>query len=419
MTDLLAVSPADLVRRRRLRTMKGVALGLLLLAAVVYLTTLNLPHDGVWGWVNTGAEAAMVGALADWFAVTALFRRPLGLPIPHTAIIPTRKDEIAHNIQDFFTENFLTEEIARERLATAQVGTRAGEWLRRDENARRIVREGVRVARVALDHVTTQDVNTFANEVIVPRLATEPLAGMMGDLLDAIVGDGAHHGLFDLLFAEGHDWLRRHPEQFAAIVEERAPWWAPGFASDRVTRWLYQKSLDWLWDVRRDRTHPSLIAIDTYLRQVADDLQHNTTVAERAEKLKERLLTHPQTAETIVNLWATAKEALTNALDDDRSRLWARAQAAVQRFGESLLTDAELRERLEARLADIVAFFVTQYGPELSNVISHTIERWDGREAAQRIELHVGRDLQFIRINGTVVGALAGLAIHGISLLVA
>ncbi len=415
MSELLALTTADALRRRRLRTMKAVALSLLVLAALVYLATLRLPHDGVWGYVNTGAEAAMVGALADWFAVTALFRRPLGLPIPHTAIIPTRKDEIAHNIQDFFTENFLTEEIARERVASAEVGRRAGEWLRDDDNARRVVREAARVAVVALDHVSSDDVAGVANEVILPRLSKEPLAGLMGDLLDALVSDNAHQGLFDLLFAEAHDWLRQHPEQFAEVIEERAPWWSPGFANRQFTRWSFDKALDWLWDVRRQRDHPSRRAIDTYLLKVAADLQSNPTVAEKAERLKERLLTHPQTAETVVALATTLQASLRTALTDEESPVWLRARRAVQRFGESLLTDDELRSQLEARLSDVVAFFVTQYGPELSNVISHTIERWDGREAADRIELHVGRDLQFIRINGTVIGGLAGLAIHAIS----
>ena len=415
---LLAPTPADALRRSRLRTMKAVALGLLLVAAAIYLATLRLPHDGVWGYVNTGAEAAMVGALADWFAVTALFRRPLGLPIPHTAIIPMRKDEIAKNLQDFFTENFLTESIARERIAAADVGVRVGAWLAKEENARRIVREGARVALVGLDHVTTEDATALITEVVIPRLTREPLAGIAGDLLDAIVADGAHQGMFDLLFAEGHDWLRRHPEQFVAMMEERTPRWTPGFASRRVNEWAYEQTLDWLWAIRRQREHPTRVAIDTYLRQVADDLQHNPVIAERAEGLKLRLLEHPQTAETLVSLWDSVRGSLTHALTDETSPLWLRAQRAVQRFGGSLQHDEQLRTSVETRLADLAAFVVTSYGPELSTVISHTIKRWDGKQAADRIELHVGRDLQFIRINGTVVGALAGLIIHAVGTLI-
>ena len=192
--------------------MKLIALALLALAAVVYLATLRVAGDGIWGFVNAGAEAAMVGALADWFAVTALFRHPLGLPVPHTAIIPRRKDDIARNLQSFFTENFLTEAIVRERVAATRVGTRLGEWLQVETNAVRVVAEGSRLARVALTRISDDDVNHLVSEVIVPRLRSEPLAGAAGDLLDAIVTDGAHHGLVDLAVGEVHDWLRRHPD---------------------------------------------------------------------------------------------------------------------------------------------------------------------------------------------------------------
>ncbi len=398
--------------------MKLIALGLLLLAAAVYLATLRVSGDGVWGFVNAGAEEAMVGALADWFAVTALFRHPLGLPIPHTAIIPKRKDDIARNLQAFFTENFLTEAIVRERVAATHVGTRLGEWLQVETNAVRVVAEGSRLVRLALTRISDDDVNHLVSEVIVPRLRSEPLAGAAGDLLDAIVTDGAHHGLVDLVVGEVHDWLRRHPGTFDGIVGERAPRWAPKFINRRVVGWTYDQAMEWLWAIRRDRDHPTRAALDDLLRQVARDLQSNPVVAERAEKLKDRLLGHPQTAETIVSLWRTVQGSLDSALAAESSELKQRAVRAVQRLGDSLLDDDALRTRLEGRLEDASAFVVRTYGADLSTVISHTIERWDGEQAARRIELHVGRDLQFIRINGTVVGCLAGLGIHAISLLV-
>ncbi len=186
----------------------------------------------------------------------------------------------------------------------------------------------------------------------------------------------------------------------------------------RVVRWTYDQAMEWLWAIRRDRNHPTRAALDDLLRQVANDLQHNAAVAERAEKLKDRLIGHPQTAETIVSLWRTVQASLDSALAAESSELKQRAVRAVQRFGDALLDDDALRARLEGRLEDASAFVVRTYGAELSTVISHTIERWDGEQAARRIELHVGRDLQFIRINGTVVGCLAGLGIHAISLLV-
>ncbi|MFT4295678.1 MAG: DUF445 domain-containing protein [Micropruina sp.] len=416
MTPPLTITDAD--REARLRRMKLIALSLLVLAAAVYLATLRVADQGGWGFVNAGAEAAMVGALADWFAVTALFRHPLGLPVPHTAIIPKRKDDIARNLQAFVTENFLTEEIIRERVAATRVGVRLGDWLQVESNAARVMAEGSRLARVALSRVSDDDVTHLVTDVIVPRLRDEPLAGTAGDLLDAIVRDGAHHGLVDLVVGEVHDWLRRHPDTFDGIVGERAPRWAPGFVNRRVTRWTYDQAMEWLWAIRRDRDHPTRAALDDLLRHVADDLQHKPAVAERAEKLKQRLLGHPQTAETVARVWKAVQASLDAALAADTSGLKSRAVRAVQRLGGSLLRDDALRTRLEERLEDAAAYIVRTYGGELSTVISHTIERWDGEQAARRIELHIGRDLQFIRINGTVVGCLAGMAIHAVSLLV-
>ncbi len=410
-----ATSVSDEQRRAGLRRMKTLALSLLGLAAVIYLLTLRLDHSGVWGYVNTGAEAAMVGAMADWFAVTALFRHPLGLPIPHTAIVPTKKDEIAVNLQDFFTENFLTEQIARERLAAADVGRRLGTWLTDEQNSRRAMAESVRMGRAALTRIKDQDVRGFAEDVVLPRLVKEPVAGIAGDLLDGIVHDGAHHGLVDLLLGEVHGWLKQNPGKFAAIVEDRAPWWAPPIVNEKVVNWTYQQALIWVSDVRGDPSHPTRRALDDLLLRIATDLQSDPDIQARAEALKTRLLTHPQIGETFTSLWRSLKTSLLASMDDENSQLWTRGQRAFQELGANLLADEQLRARVDATLGDMVAFFVNTYGRELSDVISHTIQRWDGQEAAERIELHVGRDLQFIRINGTVVGALVGLIIHAVS----
>lgn len=233
------MSDADTVRLRRLRRMKAVALSLLGLAAVIYLATLNLDHSGVWGYVNTGSEAAMVGALADWFAVTALFKHPLGIPIPHTALIPRKKDDLAGSLQDFFTDNFLTADNAAERVRDAQIGRRLGRWLDDEQHAQRAVTEGVRVSRALMRRISDEDVRAFAEDVILPRLQREPMAGVAGGLLQAVVEDGAHSGFVELIFNEVSQWLRAHPTKFTAMVRERAPGWVPGFVNQRVVSYAY------------------------------------------------------------------------------------------------------------------------------------------------------------------------------------
>ncbi len=411
------LNPADRERLRHLRRMKALALSLLILAAIIYLATLRLDHAGGWGWVNTGAEAAMVGAMADWFAVTALFRYPLGLRIPHTAIVPTKKDEIAVSLQAFFAENFLTEEVARDRLAAAHLGLRIGRWLEDEGHAARVATEFARVARAGLVRVGDDDVRTLVDDVIMPRLVREPMAGLAGDVLAGVVADGAHRGFVDLVAREVHGWLLRPPDSFKKMVANRAPWWAPGAVSTRVVDWTYTQALDWAQSILDDPEHPTRASIDDLLLRIAGDLQHDPDVQQRAEALKARLLTHPQLGESALSVWRSVRESLTAALDDPDSRLHGRFRQALTDLGSTLVSDEAQRERLESRVADIVAFFVNTYGGEVSSIITHTIQRWDGQEASQRIELHVGRDLQFIRINGTVVGCLVGLLIHAVTVL--
>ena len=373
--SFLAPTPADEQRRRGLRRMRLVALSLLILAAAIYAVTLRLDHSGGWGYVNTGAEAAMVGALADWFAVTALFRHPLGLPIPHTAIIPQRKNEIGRNLQDFVADNFLTEEIARERLRTARVADRLGAWLNRPEHRARVLQEATRALRAGLGRLSDDEVRTITTQFLLPRLAREPISPIAGSLLSGVVEERTHHGLVDIALQHFHAWLSENPTTFAALIGERAPWWSPPWLDDRVIGWSYQQVLDWIADIRDNEAHPARGALDNLLRRLAEDLQSDDEVIARAE----------------------------------------RGDELLQHLGRHLREDETWRVRVEERLGEAVAFAVNTYGHELAEVISVTVDRWDGREAAERIELHVGRDLQFIRINGTIVGALAGVVIHALS----
>ncbi|WP_353654118.1 DUF445 domain-containing protein [Arthrobacter sp. NEB 688] len=411
----MADTPADARRRTALRRMRLLALSLLLLAAVVFLATLRLDHSGAWGYVNTAAEAAMVGALADWFAVTALFRHPLGLPVPHTAIIPRRKNEIGRNLQEFVTENFLTVEIARERLAAADVTGRVGRWLGVGRNRRRVLTEVVRVARAGLGRLTDDEVRSLVADVLVPRLVREPVSPIAGALLEGVVEESTHHGLVDLALEQLHDWLRENPGTYADVLGTKAPWWTPPWLDDRVITWTYDQVLAWLREIRRDPRHPARLALDDLLRRLAHDLQHDAEVMARAESLKERLLTHPQAAETAVGLWRSFRTSLETAMDDEASYFHTRGDELLEHLGARLEHDPEWKAVADARLGEAVSFVVSTYGQELAEVISVTVERWDAREASERIELHVGRDLQFIRINGTVVGALAGLVIHAVA----
>jgi len=410
---VFAESAADVERRRGLRRMRAVALGLLVVAAAVYVATLDA--EGGWAYVHAASEAAMVGAIADWFAVTALFKRPLGLPIPHTAIIPERKNSLARSLKEFVSENFLTEDVIRTRVADARVSARLGEWLSEPRHASWVVDEAATLTRAALARVKDEDVAALIEGELLPRLADEPLSEVAGRLLGDVVAEGAHHGLVDIALSEAHRWLSENETAVSAALSTRAPWWTPKWLDERVMHRLHLEATAWVGDIRDDPQHPARAALDQLLAQLADDLMNDPETIERAERLKRRVLQQPQVAASATSIWNAVRTALIESLESPDSQVKERARKALVDFGGTLNADADLRARIDGYAADAAAFLVERYGDEVTTVITDTIERWDGKEAARRIELHVGRDLQFIRINGTVVGALAGLTIYALT----
>lgn len=403
-------SLADDRRRQALRRMKMLATGLFLLAAVIFAVTLG--EEGWVGFVNAGAEAAMVGALADWFAVTALFRHPLGLPIPHTALIPTRKDQLGQSLEEFVTTNFLSEDVVRDKIERAGISRRLGTWLSDPPHAERVAAELAAAGRGVLGVLQDDDVAAFLEQVVLPRAAAIPWSPAMGSLLDGVIDDGTHHLLVDLLLDEGRGWLEANRDKVMRLVLEQAPGWTPQWVDNRIARRVYDEVHRWLIEVAADPRHPARIALDDLLRRLANDLHNDPKTQERVEGIKDRLLVHPEMRKASVAIWSTVRRLLLEAIDEPDGELRRRIVSGLADFGEQLAGDPALQARLDGYVQDLVGYVVRNYAGEIATVISDTVQRWDADDASRRIELHVGRDLQFIRINGTVVGALAGLAIH-------
>ncbi len=410
---MAAVSRGDLARRAGLRRMRLVATSLLVLAAAIFLLTLD--RGGFWGYVHAAAEAAMVGAIADWFAVTALFRHPLGIPIPHTALVPRRKDALAASLEQFMSEHFLTPQALRERYLDAEVMLHAGRWLADPVHAERVVAEAAPLVARGVDRIGPNEAQEFVEESLLPRLRAEPVSAVTGHLLDAVVADKAHHGLVDLAARELHTWVVAHPDEIRRLLTTRAPWWSPPWVDERVVARVYAELLAWSQEVAEDPAHRVRQALDSYLADLARDLQHDPATMARAEALKVRLLEHPQVPVTAAAVWEAVKRAIIAALGEPHGQLRTRLAREVADFGQRLIAEPALRARLDAWTADAVVALVERYGAEVTGVITATISRWDGKLASDRIELHVGRDLQFIRINGTVVGALVGLVLHTVT----
>lgn len=406
------IAPLDVQRARDLRRMKLVALALLLAAAAVYVATTIADAEGWLGYVQSFAEAAMVGALADWFAVTALFRHPLRIPIPHTAIIPRRKDQIGRSLGQFVESNFLTKEVLGDRIAGAGIGRRLGVWLSEPANAARASEAVADALKGALEVLDDDEVHAGVERAVRDRIRAQPAAPLAGKAIDLSVLGGHHERLLDAVLVGLRGFLADNRVTFRRRLDEESPWWVPEPIDDRVFDKIYTAVDRFITDVSADPHHEVRIAVEARIVAFADRLGHDPELLAKGEALKDELLDHPEFRAWIESLWSGAKRGLIAAADDPTSELRVRTTASLQRLGERLAAEPELQAKVDDWVQRGLGYVVEHYRSEVSDLIASTVERWDGESTARRMELQVGRDLQFIRINGTIVGGLAGLAIH-------
>lgn len=414
----VSFTAADEEKQRGVRRMKRFATGMLGLATVVFAlaTWAESAGAGAWaGYVAAAAEAGMVGALADWFAVTALFRRPFGLPIPHTAIIPTKKDAFGQSLGDFVGDNFLSASVVRDRLGRIGIARRLGEWLVEPGSAERVTSEAAAALRGVLAVLNDDDVQAVVGEAVTRRAAATSVAEPAGRLLGKVVADGGHHGVVDLIAVRAHDWLTEHHEDVVERVTRKTPGWTPKFIDLQVGERVHKELMRFVTDIRDDPQHPARGAIDNFLADFATELQQDPATIARVELAKAGLLARPEVQELIASSWAAVRTLVLSAAEDEESELRRRIRDGLRTFGYQLATDPKLQAKSDGWLQDAAQYVVETYRAEITALISETVAGWDAADASRKIEANVGRDLQFIRINGTVVGALAGLLIHTVA----
>jgi uncharacterized membrane-anchored protein YjiN (DUF445 family) len=418
--SIAGADPAgDEERQRGLRRMKLVALSFLLGATVIFLVCTWAQRDGTapeWvGYVRAAAEAGMVGALADWFAVTALFKHPLGIPIPHTAIIRRKKDQLGEGLGTFVRENFLSPDVVETKLRDAQVPSRVGKWLAEPANAHRVAEESATVLRVLVELLNDDDVQQIIDRMIVRRIAEPQWGPPVGRVLAQLLAEHRQEALLQLLCDRAFQWSLNAGETIERVVTRDSPSWSPKFVDQLVGDRIHRELMDFTDKVRRDPDHELRRSATRFLFEFADDLQNDAATIGKAENVKEQLMARDEVARAAETAWKTLKRLVLDGVDDPSSALRTRIADTVVRIGESLRDDPELRDKVESWIVRAAQHLVGQYGVEITSIITETIERWDAEDASRRIELHVGRDLQFIRINGTVVGALAGLIIYSVA----
>ncbi|MDQ6840162.1 MAG: DUF445 domain-containing protein [Actinomycetota bacterium] len=413
---MITRSASEAARARQLRVTKRQAGGLLAAVTVVFLASTAFSGGHRWLiWVQATAVAAMVGGLADWFAVTAMFRRPLGLPIPHTAIVVERKDRFGETLGSFVQESFLSAEAVTERLRSAHALERSTSWLADPVNADVVAGRLLEVAATAADLVANDDVHEVFDSLVRGRLEDIALAPAAGRILEQLTRDGRHQPLIDSALTNLSRYLETHGAELHRRLGRRSPWWLPGPVETRVVNRFIERSQAVLAEMAADRAHPLRTQIDQGLVSLAADLQTSPELRRRGQELIVELLGQPQLRATALTVWEDTKKRLRIQIDDPASPLRARLADLVTRVAGRFRHDPTLVAATERAVESALATTLQRFETELASLVSGTISRWDASETSRRLELLLGPDLQYIRINGTVVGGLAGLALHGVT----
>jgi uncharacterized membrane-anchored protein YjiN (DUF445 family) len=376
-------------------------------------------HGILLGYVQAGAEASMVGGVADWFAVTALFRHPLGLPIPHTALIVERKDQFAATLGQFVQENFLNAGVLSERIRSARLVPRLAAWLTDEANAARFAGHAAHLVVTVAGTLRDEDVQRVLTAELARAVDAVEVAPLAGRALRAIIAGGHHAEFFNAIVSGADRYLAAHHAELRELFEAESPRWVPDAVYRRVFDRLHTRLRERLVAMAADPGDEARHQFEEWIAGLPDRLETSPELRERGERLKRDVLGSADLRDWSSSLWRNAKEALQVQAADPDSELRRRLADALVAAGRRLGSDYRLQEGLERAVESGSKALADQFHDELAGLVTGTIERWDAAETSSQLELLLGPDLQYIRINGTVVGAAVGLALHAIVLALA
>lgn len=395
-----------------------IAAGAALVAMAVLFAATHVwgRDDGLWGYVRAFAEAGLIGGLADWFAVTALFRRPLGLPIPHTAVIPNNQQRIADAVGRFIAENFLDPKLIEARMAGADAGKRVGEMLADPSQARAIALGVVQAAPDLVALVDDEAVARFWREQIGRQTSGARVGPAMGSVLEAFTAGDKHQILIDAAVREGFHLLEANEERLRNAVRAQSGALLRLTRMDkRVSDAVIAAIEDLLHETASDPDHPLRKRATQAAQDFAASLRGDPEMQARVERIMADTLTHPAIADFTEQGWREAKQALITDAERGADSKAARALAdGLIALGKAILNEKEARAAFNARLTPLLVHLAARHGAEVARLISETIASWDAATVVEKIEAGVGRDLQYIRLNGTVIGGLIGVVLHAL-----
>lgn len=372
---------------------------------------------GFWmGALRATAEASLVGGLADWFAVTALFKRPLGLPIPHTAIIPRRKDRVGRTLGQFVQKNFMSRHVVDAKLRSLRVGERLVDWLADPANARLIARQTITAVSSGVQNLDDSAIEPVVERNVAERVRAFKVAPVVARLMEVLTEGDRHQDLLDDFIRGAARTVDQNREMIRERIEKESPWWLPEAVDDKIYRKVVGSIERTLAEIEHDPDHPLRKRFDRSVREFMERLDSSPEMHAKIEKWKEELLATDTVKRFSASIWSDSKAAIVRYAERPESfREGGGVERAITSFAEHLKNDPELMEKLNHAIADVAIFFIERYQDDVGEFIATTVASWDPEHTSKRVELAIGRDLQFIRINGTLVGGLAGLVLYMVS----
>jgi uncharacterized membrane-anchored protein YjiN (DUF445 family) len=403
----------DAEREAGLKRMKAWATSLLLLASVIFVIAKLFESRYPWlAIVVATAEASMVGALADWFAVTALFRHPLGIPIPHTAIIPARKDRVGITLGQFVQRNFLNKDVIAQRLTMLRPAERLSKWLQEPGTASSVARQLARAVSAGANVLRDEDVDNVIGNAVMTRIRETPVAPIIGKFLALLTADNRHQALLDQVIRLTAKGLTENQDLIRDRVDKETPWWVPGAVDDKITKRIVDALEKTMKDVNENPDHPIRLRFDTAIDEFIVKLQASPDVILKAERIKDEVLNAGAVRQLSGAIWRDTKAALSRYADSPDEVNTEAIERGLRGIGQAIQSDPALMAKIDQWIVDAAIAVIERYQDEVGELIATTVKRWDPIATSRRIELAIGRDLQFIRINGTLVGGLAGMLLY-------
>lgn len=408
----------DEVKKKQLFKYKAFATGLFILMAMIFIVTtiLQKSNDSHWiGYVRAFSEAAMVGALADWFAVTALFHYPLGLKIPHTNLIQNSKERIGDNLGNFVVDNFLAPQNIRPYIQKIQVSKIAGEWLSKDRNQEMLIQEGSAIILDILQKLENESVEKFIGQKLVEMGDQLRFDQILGNGIEYLIENGEHQKLITQISAQLKVYIVEHDEMVRDRVKKESYSLIPKFVDNAIADKIVSGLASYFEDIEVQNDHEIRNEITQKLVKFSSELKEGKQHHEALQNIKSYFLTEQKVQQYASDIWRTIKKSLVDELNLPNSSIKAYLKRNIGEWANNLQHDEVLQKKIDSWIRTTAYKYILKNTHQFGNLISSTVGNWEGKELSEKLELEVGKDLQFIRVNGTIVGGLVGLLIYTIT----